>query len=100
MGSRTHEDDSLMMLDDMLNYLGLEVDEDHLDEPLKQIGDGLDARQFGIVDSTTRKLFEFDVITSRDAIFIKECIAGRPLPKKGMSINASKKSGMMSYHLQ
>jgi HD superfamily phosphohydrolase len=84
-----HEDDSLMMLDDMLNYLGLEVDEDHLDEPLKQIGDGVDASQFGIVDSTTGK---FDAITSRDVIFIKECIVGGPLPKKGMSIDASKKS--------
>lgn len=84
-----HEDDSLMMIDDMLQYLGMEVDEDNLDAPLNQIGDGVDVHQFGIVDSTTG---EFDIITSRDIIFIKECIAGGPLPQKGISIDSLKKS--------
>ena len=84
-----HEDDSLMMLDDMLRYLGLAVDEDDLDGPLRQVGDGVDAMQFGFVDSRTQ---EFQVLTSRDVIFIKECIAGGPLPKEGMSIKGLKQS--------
>jgi hypothetical protein len=84
-----HEDDSLMMLDHMLAYLGLAVDEENLDKPLRQIGDGVDANLFGTVDSSTGKLH---VLTSRDVIFIKECIAGGPLPKRGMSIEGLKRS--------
>ena len=38
-----HEDASLMMIDGMLEHLGLEIDESNLDAPLKQIGDGVDA---------------------------------------------------------
>ncbi|KAL3795870.1 hypothetical protein HJC23_002141 [Cyclotella cryptica] len=84
-----HEDDSLMMIDAMLRGLGLAIDEDHLDLPLKQIGDGVDAQQFGIVDSSSGK---FVAMTSRDWIFIMECIAGGPLPKNGMSIDTLKNS--------
>jgi HD superfamily phosphohydrolase len=84
-----HEDDSLMMIDALLRGLGLAIDEDRLDFPLKQIGDGIDAKQFGIVDSSSGK---FVAMTSRDWIFIKECIAGGPLPKNGMSIDSLKKS--------
>ena len=86
-----HEDDSLMMLDSLLAYLGLAVNMDDLDGPLQQIGNGVDARVFGIHDSTTGK---FEVITSRDVVFIKECIAGGPLPGVGMSIEGLKKSNL------
>jgi hypothetical protein len=74
----------------MLAYLGLAIDEDNLDEPLKQIGDGVDANLFGTTDSTDNG--KFIVFTSRDVIFIKECIAGGPLPKEGMSIEGLKRS--------
>lgn len=84
-----HEDDSLMMIDAMLAHLGLAIDERNLDSPLKQIGDGVDAHQFGIVDSSSKQMIP---LTSRDWIFIKECIAGGPLPPKGMSIDYFKKS--------
>ena len=87
-----HEDDSLRMFDDMLRYLGLGVNEHELDGPLQEIGrSGIDARQFGFVDSTTQ---QFQILTSRDVIFIKECIAGGPLPPKHMSIKGLKRSNL------
>ena len=43
-----HEDASLMMIDSMLKDLGMQIDETDLDGPLRQIGDGIDARRFGL----------------------------------------------------
>ena len=98
-----HEDGSLMMIDAMLKYLGMEIDEMNLDLPLRQIGDGIRADCFGICDliagdksceyydgSTPLPLTR--VLTSRDWVFIKECITGGPLPPKGMSVETAKKS--------
>jgi len=45
-----HEDASLVMVDALLAHLGLEIDEDNLDRPLKQIGDGIQADCFGICE--------------------------------------------------
>ena len=99
-----HEDGSLMMIDALLRYLGLEIDEQNLDLPLKQIGDGIDAQCFGIYDFALGHEEEerfYDgrtplpndlVLTSRDWIFIKECIVGGPLPQNGMSVDEAKKS--------
>lgn len=114
MDGWAHEDASLMMVDAMLKHLGLEIDESNLDAPLRQIGDGIDAKRFGIWDRTMERGcersddsddesdcdegdFEEDeeplpielVLTSRDWIFIKECIVGGPLPPKGVSIKKS-----------
>ena len=120
MDGWAHEDASLIMVDGLLKYLGLEIDEDNLDEPLKQIGDGIDARCFGICsyggDELSRdengeldqipmdpeefanngykepspaSLHKDCVLTSRDWIFIKECIVGGPLPPAGMSVDAA-----------
>jgi HD superfamily phosphohydrolase len=111
-----HEDGSLMMIDALLKYLGLEIDSDtrHLDLPLRQIGDGIDANCFGIYDFALGESYHqsrngnggtqtqpcYDgktplpndlVLTSRDWIFIKECILGGPLPPKGMTIHKAKK---------
>mmetsp|Transcript_27966 Transcript_27966/g.32248 ORF Transcript_27966/g.32248 Transcript_27966/m.32248 type:complete len:759 (-) Transcript_27966:278-2554(-) len=77
-----HEEASLMMIDAILASHGMEIDKNCLDKPLKQIGDGLDARYYGLpplsVDDT--EPFAPDrVLTSRDWIFIKECIMGQPL---------------------
>lgn len=101
-----HEDGSLMMIDALLASLGLKIDEDNLDSPLKQIGDGVNANCFGIYecalhqnregmhyDGTTELPSEL-VLTSRDWIFIKECIVGCPLPSKGMSVDQTKKSNL------
>lgn len=100
-----HEDGSLMMIDALLEYLGLEIDETNLDAPLKQIGDGIRGDSFGICDAFDENddYAETDgssplplerVMTSRDFIFIKECIVGGPLPPKGKSVDAAKKSKM------
>ncbi len=108
-----HEDGSLMMIDALLHYLGLKIDEDNLDEPLRQISDGINAKCFGIYefelspcgcsggvgeaegdrcyDGITPLSHDL-VLTSRDWIFIKECITGGPLPPKGMSVDEAKKS--------
>lgn len=104
-----HEDASLMMIDALLGALGLEIDESNLDGPLKQVGDGIDASLFGIdCDEDNDDADEDDdesefthdnmplpldrVLTSRDWIFIKECIVGGRLPPKGMSIKKFKQS--------
>ena len=67
-----HEDTSLMMIDFALSCVGLEIDWDNLDKPLKQIGDGTDAERFGAVLGGDK----YDQLTSRDWIFIKEVRVG------------------------
>lgn len=91
-----HEDATLMMIDDLLKSLGLEIDESNLDGPLKQIGDGYDAAQFGLWDkeNANKPLPIESLMTNRDFIFIKECIIGGPLPPKGMSIREFKRSSL------
>ena len=81
-----HEDGSCMMIDAMLAGLGLAIDEDNLDEPLKQIGDGVAASCFRVYDAldvndneSSRKTPNTEVVmTSRDWIFIKEMILAKP----------------------
>lgn len=75
-----HETISLKLIDAMLAYYGLEIDLEHLDEPLKHIGSqgGTIASSICVFgregDSATST-----VLTSRDFVFIKECIEGKPL---------------------
>lgn len=89
----THEDASLMMIDALLAHHGLAVNLSNLDAPLLQIGDGIDREKFGISarsSTTVSSYFDSDkdgdlnvprenVITSRDIVFIKECILGGPI---------------------
>ena len=76
-----HEQTSLMMIDDLLATNGLEIDWNALDEPLKQVGDGIDCESFGVLRKMKGVTGEtvVDHFTSRDWIFIKECIYGKPL---------------------
>mmetsp|Transcript_21471 Transcript_21471/g.48781 ORF Transcript_21471/g.48781 Transcript_21471/m.48781 type:complete len:419 (+) Transcript_21471:228-1484(+) len=83
-----HEEASLMMFDAILKELGLEMDRTKLDEPLKQIGDGINASGFGVKNSNRGDL---TVLHSRDIIFIKECILGEPLEEnKGQFLGRSR----------
>lgn len=75
----SHEMASLMMIDAALESIGLAIDEKKLDEPLKQIGDGVDARSLRVFDAGNGD-DEAGILTSRDFIFIKECIYGGELP--------------------
>lgn len=79
------------MIDAMLAGLGLAIDMDNLDEPLKQIGDGVrntSMRVYDAYDSNEgfeRKAPATDLIlTSRDWVFVKEMIINKPLvdPRK------------------
>jgi HD superfamily phosphohydrolase len=103
----SHEDGSLMMIDALLAHLGLRIDESNLDAPLQQIGDGFKAETFGIsrpteveqfIDVQSQEISDelpYDcVLTSRDWIFIKECIVGGPLPQKHMSVDKTSKSNL------
>jgi HD superfamily phosphohydrolase len=81
-----HEDSSLLMIDSILETLGLRIDLNNLDKRLEQIGDGIDARSMRVFqhrcksekeDVTDKKE---DILTSRDLVFVKECIYGKPLP--------------------
>lgn len=76
--SYEHEKTSLMMVDDVLATNGLEIDWNALDEPLKQVGNGIDCETFGVIRKN-KKETTVDPFTSRDWIFIKECIYGKPL---------------------
>jgi HD superfamily phosphohydrolase len=103
-----HEEASMMMIDAALEDLGLAIDLHCLDQPLKQIGDGIDATSMRIftADDRTQQQQQQQpdangqnhryngsngssqqpscselILTSRDWIFIKECIAGAPLPE-------------------
>lgn len=79
----SHEHSSLLMIDAALNSLGLAVDlsSKRLDEPLKQIGDGICSMSMRTFKGDgTDDFDDDDVLTSRDFIFIKECIFGKPLP--------------------
>ena len=77
-----HEDASLMMIDAALEHLGLAIDMHNLDLPLRQIGDGIQAdsmrvyKQYADEDGKPNPQ---DILTSRDWIFIKECILGHPI---------------------
>lgn len=72
-----HEEVSLKMIDAALAHIGLAIDLDNLDAPLKQIGDGVDATTMRVFNSGLSD--EEAILTSRDFVFIKECIYGKPL---------------------
>jgi hypothetical protein len=75
----SHEHSSLLMIDAALESLGLQIDMDNLDRPLKQIGDGIDAYSMRVFKHDGRSDYSGDdnVLTSRDFIFIKECIVDK-----------------------
>eukprot|EP00535_Pseudo-nitzschia_heimii_P006932 CAMPEP_0197190364 /NCGR_PEP_ID=MMETSP1423-20130617/21516_1 /TAXON_ID=476441 /ORGANISM="Pseudo-nitzschia heimii, Strain UNC1101" /LENGTH=672 /DNA_ID=CAMNT_0042642733 /DNA_START=197 /DNA_END=2215 /DNA_ORIENTATION=- len=72
----SHEQSSLLFIDSMLEELGLQIDLDNLDKPLRQIGDGIDSNSMRVFKPPAVK---DRVLTSRDFLFIKECILGGPL---------------------
>jgi len=74
----SHEQSSLMMLDAVLAELGLKIDLKNLDQPLQQIGDGIAASSMRVWKPP---FVEDSVLTSRDFVFVKECILGKPLPE-------------------
>jgi hypothetical protein len=100
----THETASLLMIDAVLAHLGLAIDLQRLDAPLRQIGDGVaatsmrvfaddncnnssscssrapkpDKNKNGADDSSSSH--DDGVLTSRDFVFVKECIWGTPIP--------------------
>jgi len=75
-----HESCSLMMIDALLEHLGLQIDLENLDKPLKQIGDGIDALTVRVFDNSIPDDKDA-ILTSRDMIFVKECIWGEPIPE-------------------
>jgi HD superfamily phosphohydrolase len=78
-GEYSHEGSSLMLIDSLLEHLGLQIDLDNLDEPLKQIGDGIDTQSVRVFDQSAPD--DDSILTSRDMVFVKECIWGEPIPE-------------------
>ena len=82
-----HEELSLQLIDAALASRGLAVDMARLDEPLAEIdpsqrGVAVHASTFGYIDDHFQDqhvLSDDHVITSRDIVFVKECILGEPL---------------------
>jgi HD superfamily phosphohydrolase len=68
-----------MLIDSLLEHLGLQIDLDNLDEPLKQIGDGIDTLSMKVFDLSASD--EDLILTSRDMVFVKECIWGKAIPE-------------------
>ena len=104
-----HEDGSFMMIDAALAFLGLAIDMENLDKPLKQIGDGVDAISMRhYPHESFDYLAELDgsepdlsvVLTSRDFVFIKECINCKPIQAPAHFFQNSETGflGRGSYH--
>jgi HD superfamily phosphohydrolase len=97
----SHENSSLAMVDAALESLGLaiDMDKDNLDKPLKQIGDGIDARSMRVFKGYTSIRKESapddDILTSRDWIFIKECIYGKPIPEVKEKLGIDERIGRL-----
>jgi HD superfamily phosphohydrolase len=95
-----HEDSSLIMVDAALAELGLTIDMNNLDLPLRQISWGPHS-----IDATSLKVFKppnckDSILTSRDFVFIKECIYGKPLPgNNGKFIGRLKKEQEWLYDI-
>lgn len=76
-----HESVSLMLIDGALRAMGLQINPDKLDEPLQEIG----GDHSNYIAATSMRVFDQDltdkqaILTSRDFVFIKECIWGGPL---------------------
>ena len=69
-----HENSSLLLIDAALEELGLQIDTNNLDKPLRQIGSGIDAnsmRAFKPLRFMEADAIQERVLTSRDFIFIK-----------------------------
>ena len=83
-----HESASLDLIDAALKSLGLAIDLDNLDEPLQQIGDGVDRLSMRVFahlgnsnSSPSVGASDYkDILTSRDFVLIKEMIWGGPIP--------------------
>lgn len=84
----SHECASLLMIDAVLEHLGLAVDLRRLDQPLRQIGSGVKATSMRVFDSDLHPHPDNEeeaedstvILTSRDFVFVKECIWGKPIP--------------------
>lgn len=91
-----HETVSLMMIDNVLESLALCIDYSRLDEPLQLVGKGIiDPRSLRVFQKGGSPLEPAQqdaatstpdndlsiILTSRDWIFIKECIWGGPIPE-------------------
>jgi deoxynucleoside triphosphate triphosphohydrolase SAMHD1 len=109
-----HENCSLDMIDFCLKQLGLEIDdsEENLDKPLRQIGDGIDSRSMRVLLHEPQSLTaspgnaaEQDVpndemiLTSRDFIFINECVWGGTLPLKRHLIGRPQRKHEWMYNI-
>jgi HD superfamily phosphohydrolase len=69
-----HEDSSLLLIDAALEELGLQIDLNNLDKPLRQIGNGIDAnsmRAFKPLRVMNPNEIQETILTSRDFVFIK-----------------------------
>lgn len=77
----SHENASLMMIDALLEYMGLAININKLDEPLEQIGDGIEAESIRVYkrSDNAHEIDPESILTSRDFVFIKEMIIGKPL---------------------
>lgn len=87
-----HEDTSLMLLDAALEHHGLAIDMENLDRPLLQIGDGIRADSMCVHRPSAQNIDPADILTSRDFVFIKECILGKPIEPSPAD---SKRSGFV-----
>lgn len=104
-----HECCSLEMIDLCLRHLGLEIDDtkEYIDMPLRQIGDGVDSRSMRVLmhesetstDPTEDVLNNEMILTSRDFIFIKECVWGGPLPSNRKLIGRPKREHEWLYNI-
>jgi deoxynucleoside triphosphate triphosphohydrolase SAMHD1 len=99
----THERSSLLLVDVVLEELGVAIDMGRLDHPLKQIANVVCANSIRCYwdecddDDETRNS---EILTSRDWIFIKECIYGGPIPEVVERFRKNERIGRLDPRLE
>jgi HD superfamily phosphohydrolase len=100
----THEQSSLMLVDAVLEELGVAIDMNHLDEPLQQIANITSAKSIRCYwdecDDGDDEKRNREILTSRDWIFIKECIFGGPIQEVVERFGKKERIGRLDPRLE
>lgn len=93
-----------MLVDAVLEELGVAIDMNHLDEPLRQIANITSAKSIRCYwdecDDDDDEKRNREILTSRDWIFIKECIFGGPIQEVVERFGKKERIGRLDPRLE
>ena len=100
----SHEQSSLMLVDSVLEELGVAIDMSRLDAPLQQITNIVSAKSIRCYwdecEDDDEEKRNREILTSRDWIFIKECIYGGPIPEVVTRFGKKERIGRLDPRLE